>query len=543
MRIRQLFRPLAYLIGCLLYAVPRWLTDEFGSVSVDQVLYHLELGTTGLLDGDPELLRRAIWRALVLPAMLALMLWGADLYLHRVIAIAHADPASRLNRFLGWLGARLRRLGAIVGTTLRRALPRSLPLVVLGAGCAFFIDSLSLASHVRNYFGEDYFSGSYIDPRNVRLKAERPKSLILIYVESLENTYSDPALFGRDLLHRLNAYKSQARAISFDDYRQLLGTHFTIAALVATQCGLPLKSIALFGGNTQGEQVDRFLPRARCLGDLLADRGYTNVFLNGSSLAFAGVGKFFRDHHYSKVVGREEWVGLGADPATMSGWGLRDDDLFRRARKELDALMKTRRPFNLTVLTIDTHHPYGHLSPHCARQGHTEFEGIVECTAGQVADFIDYIASRGWLNRVAIVVQGDHLAMGNSSYEKLIQNPNRTVFNLLLGGDGRLAKNTDQVTHFDMLPTILDLIGLRVEGERAGLGYSAIGPIKVPRPPDRIARMTEQLMNYSEAYRDLWKPAPAELETAIPSSNPSPDAAPAHEGPAAKNGRQQARAL
>ena len=284
--------------------------------------------------------------------------------------------------------------------------------------------------------------------------------------------------------------------------------HFTIAGIVATQCGLPLKSVALFGGNTQGEQIDRFLPRAHCLGDILAGQGYTNVFLNGSSLAFGGVGKFFRDHHYGKIMGREEWAALGEKPALMSGWGLHDDDLFRRAREELDALMKAKRPFNLTVLTIDTHHPYGHMSARCAREGYTDFDGIVECTAGQVADFIDFVAARGWMDRVAIVVQGDHLAMGNTSYEKLIRNPHRTVFNLLIGGDRRLTKNADQVTHFDMLPTMLDLIGLRVEGERAGLGYSAIGPMTVPRPVDRLARMNEQLMNYSTAYRELWESPP-----------------------------------
>jgi len=98
--------------------------------------------------------------------------------------------------------------------------------------------------------------------------------------------------------------------------------------------------------------------------------------------------------------------------------------------------------------------------------------------------------------------------MGNTSYEKLASNPHRTVFNLLIGGK-RLTKNTEEVTHFDMLPTILDLIGLKVEGGRAGLGYSAIGPAPADRPLDRIARMNAQLMNYSETYRDLWQSPPA----------------------------------
>lgn len=510
MRVRKLIKPLAILAGCLLYAIPDWATEEFGSVSIDQVLYHLRFGSEGLLTSDPELTHRFLWRGLALPVMLALLLWGLDAWVHHLRANPHQWPVPWLSRGYGWMRERVLRIGRALGRVARHGVSGAVPLMVLGAGVAFFIDSFSVATYVRAYFGEDYFSGSYVDPTKVAVHKGKtpPKNLVLIYVESLETTYSNPDLFGRDLLHRLNAYKSKPRVISFDSYRELMGAHFTIAGLVATQCGLPLKSVALFGGNTQGEQVERFLPRARCLGDILASHGYTNVFLNGSSLAFAGVGKFFNDHHYSKVMGREEWISAGERPERMSGWGLRDDDLFRRARGELDALMKARKPFNLTVLTIDTHHPYGHLSSHCERLGYKDFEGIVECTAGQVADFIDYIAAKGWSDKIAIVVQGDHLSMGNTSYQKLIQNPERRVFNLLIGGDRKLTKNTDEVTHFDMLPTILDLIGLKVEGERAGLGYSAIGPITVPRPADRLAKMTEQLMNYSATYRALWELPP-----------------------------------
>ena len=214
MRVRRFLKPLAYLAGCLLYAVPRWLTDEFGSVGIDQVLYHLGFGAEGLLASDPELLVRFLWRAIALPVALALVLWGVDSYVHYLCA----HPQSPVTRGIAPVLARLRgggtRLGRRLGATARRVLPHTLPLVVLGAGTAFFIDSFSLASYVRGWFGDDYFSGSYVDPHRVALRKERPRSLILIYVESLENTYSDADLFGHDLLRRLNAYKPRARTIA-----------------------------------------------------------------------------------------------------------------------------------------------------------------------------------------------------------------------------------------------------------------------------------------------------------------------------------------
>lgn len=524
MRLRSLLKPLAILAGCLLYAVPRWLTDEFGSVTPDQVLYHMRFGTQGLMGTDPELISRFVWRAVALPIALAMLLWGVDEWIKHLCAHPDKWPVPWLSRVYRGIRVRARRLGAWLLRLMRHGVSRAIPLVVLGAGTAFFVDSFSLGRYARSYFGEDYFSGSYVDPSRVAIKSGKtpPKNLVLIYVESLENTYSDATLFGHDLLQRLNAHKSRPGAISFNSYRELMGAHFTIAGIVSTQCGLPLKSVALFGGNKQGEQIERFLPRARCLGDILASHGYTNVFLNGSSLEFAGVGKFFHDHRYTRVMGREEWITEGERPERMSGWGLRDDDLFRRARGELDRLMKSRKPFNLTVLTIDTHHPYGHLSSTCKKQGYADFDGIVECTAGQVADFLDYIAAKGWSDRIAVVVQGDHLSMGNTSYDKLIKNPERRVFNLLLGARKDQVKNTDEVTHFDMLPTMLELMGFEVEGERAGLGYSAIGPATVARPPDRIAKMTEQLMNYSATYRALWELPPAQGEGGVDAAGAPP---------------------
>ena len=514
MRIRSVAKPFAYLLGCLLYGVSDWLTDEFGSVTVDQVLYHLSFGTQGLLNSDPELFWRFIRRGIALPTLIALLLWSADCFISYSRVHGVAATWDRIGAAIGAATGWLRRMGHLAVRVGYQVFHRQLPLVVALAGAVYFVDSFSLVSYVRQYFGPDYFGDSYVDPRTVALKKDRPRNLVLIYVESLENTYSDPALFGHDLLARLNALKEKG-AISFDSSEQMPGAHYTIAGIVSTQCGVPLKSLAMFGGNVQGEQVARFLPRAYCLSDILDKQGYTNVFLNGSSLTFAGVGKFLHDHHYQKAIGREEWIGLREKQESMSGWGLYDDDLFRHARSELTMLMKGGKPFNLTLLTIDTHHPYGQLSTRCRKDGYGDFDGIVECTANQVAEFVEYIEKNGWMGKVAVVIQGDHLAMGNTSYDKLVRNPHRTVFNLLMTGNRKLTKNTEQVTHFDMLPTILELMGFEVEGERAGLGYSAIGPAQVPRPADRVATMNAQLMNYSEAYRHLWESAEPPAEVAI----------------------------
>jgi phosphoglycerol transferase len=500
--LRALLKILAYGLACSLFAIPYWVQTQFGTVSVEQVLYHLSFGAEGLFTSDPALIFSFIRIGIVLPWGLGLLLFAGERFVNHAHAHGVRATLLRLRAGLARLWLRSQRGGGRLLVGLHRIYAARLPLLLLLGGLVYFLHAFSVLAYLRSFYGEDLFSGEYINPRDVRLKREQPRSLVLIYVESLENTYSDPKLFGKDLLARLSGLKKQY--LSFDNYTQMPGAHWTIAGIVASQCGIPLKSLAMFDGNDQGEKVGQFLPNARCLGDILDAQGYSNTFMNGASLDFAGVGKFFRDHHYKRLYGREEWIGLGEKQETMSGWGLHDDDLFHQARSELAKLIKQNRPFNLTLLTIDTHHPYGHLSTHCAQKGYTDFEGIVECTGGQVADFVEYISRNGWLDKVDIVIQGDHLAMGNTAYDKLIQSPKRTVFNLLISNRKRV-KNTEDVTHFDMFPTILDLIGLKVEGERLGLGYSALGVPQVPRPAERQAQLQQVLQNYSAAYRKLWQ--------------------------------------
>ena len=505
--MRLLLRFCGYLIGAFLFVVSFWVHEEYGRVTIDQVLYHMGFGTDALLASDPELGLRLAQQVLWPAFKYAMLLSLCDVLVTAAGRLRSApEPAAGDSR-----PRTARGIARLAGLPLRavRVVYRHRPHLLLPlAGLFYFGHSFALVDYLRTYYGPDLFSQEYVDPAQVTIGGNRPTNLVVIYVESLENTYADPARFGRDLLARLNALKPQG--ISFGAYQEVLGAHFTIAGIVSTQCGIPLRSLAMFRGNEQGERIGRYLPRASCLGDILHDHGYTNVFLNGSSLQFAGVGKFFHDHHYDKVMGREEWLAQGADEAGMSGWGLHDDDLFARAREELERLKSTGRPFNLNVLTIDTHHPRGHLSRHCAERGASDFEGIVECTSELVAGFVEFIIARGWLADTAVLIQGDHLAMGNSVYRTLTSEPKRTVFNLILGGGRPLAKNTDAVTHFDMLPTMLELAGMRVIGERAGLGYSAIGDAAVPRPPDRLARIGELTRHVSPGYRRLWEPAVTE---------------------------------
>lgn len=461
-----------YLAAFFVVFVCIWIGKYFGKPTLEQILYHLSFGSEGLLESDPQLAWRFAKWCLIPPVVLA----ASAIYIEQ------------------------KRLTHVRGAKWS-ILVRAVPALLLVASTGWLLHRVAVYEFISGNYGPDYFSPNYVHPQNVTLNATRPKNLVLIYVESLESSYSSQEHFGTDLLASLK----KLGGVSFLRYPGAPGTDWTIAGIVSTQCGLPLKRVTVYGGNDQGEVMKSFLPRAICLGDVLHSFGYHNVFMGGASLTFAGKGRFLSSHHYDEIYGREEWLAQGTLPHELNEWGLHDDDLLHKARIKLDELQVAGKPFNLTLLTVDTHMPQGFVSKTCAHRGIKYFDGIVECTAQQIAEFITYIKSRGYLNNTQVVVIGDHMAMPNPLSDKLDKIPERHIFNTFISTEV-VAKHRDEILHFDLFPTILDFIGIEVNGGRLGLGYSAFNSETKTPPSNRYEEMQRALLNKSDTYMELWKP-------------------------------------
>ena len=106
--------------------------------------------------------------------------------------------------------------------------------------------------------------------------------------------------------------------------------------------------------------------------------------------------------------------------------------------------------------------------------------------------------AKGYLRDTAVVIIGDHLAMPNPVYDKLLQANPRRIFNLVVT-EWPLKLEQHHLLPFDFYPTLLELAGFDVAGDRLGLGFSALG--EASRAPSTVPSL-----NGSAAYRKLWKP-------------------------------------
>jgi phosphoglycerol transferase len=462
-------RFLVYFSAFFLAGLAGWIDRTFGEPSIDQILYHLRFSEGAAVHMSGIFLGTFAVEVLAFP----LLFTAGAMTLHALLE--RWQP--------GWPRAVLRFApGALTA----------------GAGTLLLLQ-FSFFSYAHAWLKPDAFTPLYVPPARVTLETPaRPKNLILIYGESIEATYGDASVFGSDLLAPLR----DLGGVSFANYQPAPGATWTIAAMVGTQCGVPL-SVYSEAEMKRKEGARVFLPRAVCLGDLLRDRGYRNVFLGGAPLSFAGKDAFLRDHGYDAAYGSVEWAREGVKPTELNEWGLYDGALFARARTQLKALHDAGRPFNLTLLTINTHNPHGFLSPRCRAEGARDFGGIVTCSMAQVASFVAYAREQGYLENTVVAIMGDHLAVPNPVYDDLLRAPHRSIYNRFIATPDVVPARQDLVT-FDMYPTLLDALGWRVPGGRIGLGYSAIAPQAGQPPADRLDDLAAGALGGSSGYRELW---------------------------------------
>lgn len=327
-----------------------------------------------------------------------------------------------------------------------------------------------------------------------RTPDEGRRNLVFLYLESLERTYLDQQRFP-GLIRHLSELEKQAT--SFIQIDQLPGTEFTMAGLVASQCGIPLVT-ASEGNSMSG--MDSFLPGATCLGDLLRSDGYHLSFMGGAPSAFAGKQKFLATHGFHSIQGLADLRPRLRDPAYVSTWGIYDDSLLQYVYDEFEKLSRAEAPFALFTLTLDTHDGNASRSVEHLAKAHDRHR-ILGAVAGSdqlTFEFVQKVRSSEWSAQTTIVLASDHLAMASTAPPELNGVERRNLLMIINGQDmlpGQVAKRG---TTLDTGPTVLRALGMRGD---IGLGRDLLGPeptllTELPSASETIAGWRSELSNF-----------------------------------------------
>lgn len=334
----------------------------------------------------------------------------------------------------------------------------------------------------------------------------KPRNIVWIYAESLERTYFDPHQFP-GLLPNLQRLARQGIDVRHLD--SVEGTGWTIGGMVGALCGIPLTTTP--GDENSMGRMERFLPGARCLPDALREQGYTNRFVGGADSAFAGKGRFLRSHGFDEVHDRSYFERSGVAREHFSEWGVHDDVMLEDAWRSFQALASQAQPFMLVALTMDTHHPAGHLPLSCRGQRHASRHGDIgllhalKCSDRLIGQLVDRIRASPHAGDTLVVVSSDHLAMPND-LERVLRGMPRENLMLVLGND--IAPRQVDARHASTLDagaTVLQLLDPRMAA--LGFGRSVLDD-SLRGSASAAARggRSGQYARYLAYARSLWMP-------------------------------------
>lgn len=322
------------------------------------------------------------------------------------------------------------------------------------------------------------------------------KNLLLIFLEGIEAIYTEEDLFP-GLTPNLQALNEEGWQL--EDMQQVNGSSWTMAGFVSSLCGTPL----LYESSLSGNEIlfSRMLDKATCLPDVLGDAGYQQVFMGGAALEFAGKGSFLQQHGFDITLGRNELIGSLDNPEYVSGWGLFDDSLFTLALEQFTSLAESQQPFNLTLLTVDTHPPTGEPSASCSKYDLIDNSILhaVHCTDFLLGQFLDQVKTHPAYEDTLIVLVSDHLAMRNNAYSLFPMDYQRRLYFNVLNAD-IVAEENIFATPLDIPPTVLQLLGIQHDvAFLAGLDLLNTSLIDAERDiedPDRLNAIRHINSNY-----------------------------------------------
>jgi len=377
----------------------------------------------------------------------------------------------------------------------RRALARQPARPALDAG---FVARLERAGVRLNAIDPAYplmKPSIYLDPASRAVGMPRVgegTNVVIILAESLSSALLDDRVHGVDGLTP-NFADFARHAYTF---RNLYSSDFpTIKGQLATLASFAFDHRGLSTTSDSGNPLkSRFL----FLSDVLKPRGYTTIHVQADFGSFASTKAIFARHRYDRIVSAEdrELAGGIAQPLTKT-WGVPDEDLFRALNRMLGD-GTARAPFLLSIATTDMHFPYTVLVRHPGASGNDLLDAVhTEDRAFGV--FWQQFKQSPWAANTMIFLTADH-ALVRQAVRRGGADPRVSEFDYVTGmlyvpgGAQWAGQGTDTVcTQLDVLPTILDVMGIDVPNPFLGLSIfseRAQHPLALGRdiPLDRLSR-------------------------------------------------------
>lgn len=457
----------------LLFASAYWIQRIYGvNTTLQQVVFHIMVPT--LASADSYYIKSYLRN--VMP-------WSLLFILYAIFLTRMRNSEKKIMQVLG-----SRRFLLIFA-------------LILTFSCGYYITTHfgSFAVKERGYIFEEEYRVPPIE--SIKFPSNK-NNLIVIFLESVENTFNDPRYFDEPLMPNLD--KIQKANTAFYGRRQVYGTGWTMGGITASLFGMPL--LIPFEDNRYTAFSDTFLPNATCILDVLENQGYNISFFQGTGVEFGGL-KMFIDSHLSQcdIKDYAYYTKKGYDVEKYkSVWGFSDEFIYARVKEEISN-RSNESPFCIIISTIDTHSPEGHFTP-CIPRKYNDFRDVLRASDFVTSDFLNWLKQQKNYKNTTTVIIGDHLMMRSDFTDKYLEKnyKGRETLTFIINSRATTQQRKRCFATFDIAPTILESLGANIPEHKFGLGVSLFSTTKTLLETIPEKKLNAELTKSSKLYNTFF---------------------------------------
>lgn len=270
-------------------------------------------------------------------------------------------------------------------------------------------------------------------------------SVVLIILESFGTEYTGSS-GGPSYTPFLDSLKD--KSLSFP--RAYASGRRSIEGIASLLTGLPVLMSEPFISSKYAAQPLLGLP------EILKERSYTSRFFHGGLNGTMHFDSFAASIGFDAYYGFNEYGKKDFDGT----WGAWDRPFFQEVLKETQ---KMPRPFLSTLFSLSSHHPFRvpEAESGLYQEGPLPILKPVQYTDSALREFFAEAEKQDWYAETLFVITADHTSTHYlTDFTNLIGSYEVPLLFFHPSKDLKKYQHTDVVSHVDVMPTILDLLGL-----------------------------------------------------------------------------------
>ena len=274
------------------------------------------------------------------------------------------------------------------------------------------------------------------------------KNFIIIIVESLGSEYTGFSGGGTTYTPFLDSLSKNS--ITFRD--SFANGRRSIDAMPAIFAGIPAWRTEPFVTSPYATNTIHPLPR------LLASAGYHTMFFHGAANGSMHFDVFAKLAGFDEYIGRNEYPYKGDDDGQ---WGIYDAPFLKYA---IEKFSRTPQPFLAGIFTLTSHNPFKVPPSEAGKypKGTLPIHESIGYVDHALSSFFKLASREPWFHNSIFVITGDHTSLSDQNQYNNMPGRFRVPI-MFFDPSGTLPQleSSKVASHVDILPTILELAGVR----------------------------------------------------------------------------------